>query len=178
MICPNRITPPLALFPLAGALPLQMAAIFTTVAEQAGKWHWKDLTTNTPVQWLSGSKKLCFPMAMAIPLDLEYTTRARARRTRKGKKWLFICGNKNDTTNKVRAEGWQKWRKKWRDKQPQLTNMRLYAISHNCGISWFLPIFTVVGGFEDRYLLSSGLSVSATSLITGLFQSLAKRALC
>jgi len=39
MICPNRITPPLALFSLAGALPLQMAAIFTTVAEQAGKWH-------------------------------------------------------------------------------------------------------------------------------------------
>jgi hypothetical protein len=29
-----------------------------------------------------------------------------------------------------------------------------YAISHNCGISLFLPIFTMVGGFEDRYLLS------------------------
>jgi hypothetical protein len=27
------------LFSLAGALPLQMAAIFTTVTEQAGKWH-------------------------------------------------------------------------------------------------------------------------------------------
>ncbi len=30
----------------------------------------------------------------------------------------------------------------------------LYAESHNCGISSFLPKFTVVGGFEDRYYLS------------------------
>jgi len=51
-------------------------------------------------------------MAMAVPLDLDYTTRARVRERGKGRSDCSFVATKNDTTiNKVRAEGCQKWRK-------------------------------------------------------------------
>ena len=103
---------------LAGALPLRLAAIFTsTVSERAEKFPLKRLDNNNyHTRSMIRSKLPCFPRAVPIRVQRKRGKVSLSKRV-DWKKW--------HNNQQSESGGMTKMEGDWHDNQPQIANMRM-----------------------------------------------------